>query len=662
MTVRPPCLPGLLLLVLLPAAGCRGGDGGEVPTGRPIVIVSIDTLRSDRLPAYGYEGVETPAIDGLRDDSILFERAYSPVPLTLPAHASLLTGLLPPEHGVRDNAGYRLEEGAGPTAAEALAAEGYATGAAVSAYVMRAATGLARGFEHYDDALSGAAEATLAEIQRPGQETLEAALGWLDGVDGVGERPFFLLFHIYEPHTPWEPPPGLAARYGRTYDGEVAAADAVVARLLAALRERGLYEDSTVILLSDHGEGLGDHGETEHGILLYRESLQVPLLVKLPGGRLAGATVSEPVELTDVMPTLLDLAGAPRPEGLPGLSLLALADPEREPPAAPRPLYSETFHPHLRFGWSGLTSVILGRHHYVEGTDRELFDLVADPAERRDLLREEREVYARLRDALHAFDTRLEPPFEEASETREALASLGYLGGAAPAATDDLPDPRRRIHDLEPLRRAVSWLQEGRTEEALPLLRGATEAIPRSIDAWQFLGLALQRTGRLEEAYAAYEKAFELSNGSPLLAQPMGELALRLRRFDDAAAFLAAAVEAEPDELGVRLLHARALLFAGRPDDALAAAREAAELAPESPEARYLVGAVLMGKRDLAGAEAELRRALELAPAHPAALSDLAVLLASQGRRDEARDLLERLVAAQPENRQAREMLARLSG
>lgn len=653
---RPSCAL-LLLSIVLP--GCRGGGEAEVPTGRPIVVVSVDTLRSDRLPAYGYQGVATPAIDGLREDSILFERAYSPAPLTLPAHASLLTGLLPPEHGVRDNAGYRLEEGAGPTVAEALSAEGYATGAAVSAYVMRAGTGLARGFEHYDDALSGAAEATLAEIQRSGPETLEAALEWLDG---VGERPFFLLFHIYEPHTPWEPPSALAARYGRTYDGEVAAADAVVARLLTALRERGLYEGSTVILLSDHGEGLGDHGETEHGILLYRESLQVPLLVKLPGGRLGGAAVAEPVELTDVMPTLLALAGAPRPEGLRGLSLLALADPEREPPPAPRPLYSETFHPHLRFGWSGLTSVILGRHHYVEGTDRELFDLVADPAERRDLLREERQAYARLRDALHAFDTRLEPPFEEASETREALASLGYLGGAAPAAEGDLPDPRHRIQDLEPLRRAIGWLQEGRTEEALPLLRGATEAIPRSIDAWQFLGLALGRTGRLKEAYAAYEKAFELSNGSPLLAQPMGELALGLRRFDDAAALLAAAVEVEPEELGVRLLHARALLFAGRPDDALAAAREAAELAPESPEAHYLVGAVLMGKRDLDAAEAGLRRALELAPDHPPALSDLAVLLASQGRRDEARALLERLVAAQPENRQAREMLARLGG
>lgn len=654
-----PLLGGLLAGLCL-LWGCGGGAGPDVPAGRSVVLVSIDTLRSDRLPAYGYDAVETPHLDALRADGVLFERAYSPVPLTLPAHASLLTGLLPPDHGVRDNAGYRLEEGVGTTLAEALGGQGYATGAAVSAYVMRAETGLARGFDHYDDRLEEAPESTIGEIQRPGGETLDAALSWLDAVGG--ERPLFLFFHIYEPHTPWEPPPSVAARYGRTYDGEVAASDAIVGRLVAALRERGLYDGATVIVLSDHGEGLGDHGEEEHGVLLYRESLQVPLLVKLPEGRLAGTGVAEPVQLTDVAPTVLELAGAPRPEALGGLSLLALAGPGREPPAAPRPLYSETFHPHLRFGWSPLTSVILGRHHYVEGTDRELFDLVADPGEHRDLLREEREVYARLRDALHAFDTRLERPFEEASETREALAALGYLGGAAPAAEGELPDPRRRIGDLETLREGVGLLQEGRTEEAIPLLRRATEAIPRSIDAWQFLGLALQRTGRPEEAYDAYQKAFELSNGSPLMAAPMGRLALELGRLDDAAALLEMAVEEEPDELRLRLLWTRAHLFAGRLDDALAAARGAVELAPRDPDARYLLGGVHMGRRELEPAEAELRRALELAPDHPGALSDLAVLLASQGRRDEARELVERLVEVQPGNRGAREMLRRLGG
>ncbi|HEX6200568.1 MAG TPA: sulfatase, partial [Thermoanaerobaculia bacterium] len=310
--VRLPAVPPVaalaagLLTLLLSTTGCGRGGVESAPARRPIVLISIDTLRSDRLPAYGYDGVETPALDALREDSILFERAYAHVPLTLPSHASLLTGLLPPDHGVRDNAGYRLAKEAGTTLAERLGSSGYATGAAVSAFVMRAETGLARGFDHYDDELAAGASATIGEIQRPGGRTLDAALEWIDTLD---ERPFFLFFHIYEPHTPWTPPPELAARYGDTYDGDVAAADAVIGRLLAALRERDLYERSTVILLSDHGEGLGDHGEKEHGVLLYREDLQVPLLVKLPGNRRAGSSVAEPVQLVDVAPTVLELAG-----------------------------------------------------------------------------------------------------------------------------------------------------------------------------------------------------------------------------------------------------------------------------------------------------------------------------------------------------------------
>jgi arylsulfatase A-like enzyme/Flp pilus assembly protein TadD len=661
--VRLPAVPPVaalaagLLTLLLSTTGCGRGGVESAPARRPIVLISIDTLRSDRLPAYGYDGVETPALDALREDSILFERAYAHVPLTLPSHASLLTGLLPPDHGVRDNAGYRLAEEAGTTLAERLGSSGYATGAAVSAFVMRAETGLARGFDHYDDELSAGESATIGEIQRPGGRTLDAALEWLDTLD---ERPFFLLFHIYEPHTPWTPPPELAARYGDTYDGDVAAADAVIGRLVAALRERDLYERSTVIVLSDHGEGLGDHGETEHGVLLYREDLQVPLLVKLPGNRRAGSTVAEPVQLVDVAPTVLELAGLEPMAPLPGTSLLAVAAEDRQAPEPARALYAETFHPQLRFGWSGLTSVVMGDHHYIEGGGRgELFDVVADPAEKNDVLREDRRSYARLRDALRGFDAALEPPFEEEGETRDALAALGYLGGTA-SAEGDLPDPRQRIASLTGLRDAVSMVQRNENEEAIPLLRRATEEIPRSIDAWQFLGLALERTGAAEEAYAVYQKAFELSNGSPLLAGPMGRLAFELQRWKDAAALLALAAEGEPEALEPRLMMTRAYLFDGQLEPALAAAREAVEVAPESAVAHYQLGAVRMGLQDGAAAELSLRRALELEPEHTGALSDLAVLLMSQGRRIEARAVLERLVELQPGNPGPRRMMERL--
>ena len=634
----------LLLWSLVPLAGCAG-DGGsplaEVPRGGPLVIVSIDTLRSDRLPAYGYEAVETPAIDALRADAVLFDRAYTHVPLTLPAHASLMTGLLPAAHGVRDNGGYTLAADAGTTLAEWLGESGYATGGAISAFVLRRETGIARGFEHWDDDLGGSARMLMGDIQRSGSDTLRAALDW---VDTVGERPFLLFFHIYEPHVPRTPPEPFRSRYADPYDGEVAASDAVVGELVAALRERGLYDGSTIVLLSDHGEGLGDHQEDEHGILLYREVLQVPLIVKLPGSRQAGGAVAEPVQLVDVTPTLLELAGVEPPAALPGASLLSfLAEDGPPPELAGRALYSETFHPQLAFGWSALTSVVQGRHHYIEGVDRELFDLVADPGERRNLVRTDRRAYAALRNALDGFDRRLELPFEEDTETRQALAALGYLGGGAAAGGGEPIDPKTRVADLRLLRQGIALVMDDRNDEAISRLRQAIAALPESDDAWQFLGLALQKTGRPEEALAAYQKALELTNGSPHLGKPMANLAFQLGHWDDAAAFVALATEDEPENWDLRLLRVRALIFGGRLDEARRAAAAVVRASPENAEAHYYLGAAQMGLRELGPAEGSFRRALELDPESSAALSDLAVLLMSQGRRDEAAPLLERL-------------------
>lgn len=640
-------------------AGSGSGVSGDVPTGHPVILISVDTLRSDRLPAYGYDGVDTPAIDTLRADGILFERAYSPIPLTLPAHASILTGALPPATGVRDNAGYRLEEDAGPTLPELLGGAGYVTGAAVSAYPMRSETGLARGFDHYDDEIADVKRALMANLQRPGDQTLKAAVDWLDSLE---KGPFLLLFHIYEPHTPREPLEPFASRYEDPYDGEVATADAVVGRLLDALRERDLYEGSTIVLLSDHGEGLDDHGEEEHGVLLYRESLQVPLILKLPGSAAAGSSVAESTELTDVLPTLLEIAGVEAPEGLVGTSLLRFVDGDAPPELADRPIYSETFHPQLRYGWSGLRSVIQGDHHYIEGVDRELYDLAADPGEQNDILREDRRTYAALRDSLARFDSELEPPFEENSETRRALASLGYLGTSTAAKEGPLPDPKEMIVALKPLREGISLMRGRRSEEAIPLLLQATEAIPDSLDAWQFLGLAYQETGQYQEGLAAYQRAFELSNGAPHLAQPLAELSLRLQRWDDAAAYLDLAIEDEPDNLRLHLFRTRALLFAGDLEQAGRSAEETVASAPRNPEALYLLGAVNMGRQRLDAAEEAFRGALEAEPDYPPALSDLAVLLASRGEREEATRLLEHLVELQPENRTARANLAKLRG
>ena len=351
----------IFFLVLALAAACRQPEHLVEIKNAPIILISIDTLRSDRLPAYGYSKIETPAIDQFRADSILYERAYSHCPLTLVSHASIFTGLLPAEHGVRDNIGYQLEPKT-KTLAEILKAKGYATGGAVSAIVLRGETGIKRGFDFWDDDIDIDPNfLSMGRAQRSGDETREIAQKW---IAEHKSRPFFFFFHIYEPHSPHDPPEPFRSKYGLTYDGDVAAADAVIGRFLDDLRAEGVYDRASIILLSDHGEGLGDHGEEEHGVLLYREALQVPLMLKLPKSRQHGKSVSAPVELIDIFPTILDQQAE-------GRSLLAGA-------TADRPIYSETYYPRYHFGWSDLQSMISGPNHYIQAPKPELFDIVRD--------------------------------------------------------------------------------------------------------------------------------------------------------------------------------------------------------------------------------------------------------------------------------------------
>lgn len=649
MTGAGRSVAGALVGVALLCTACGGGEGREAAVApaslsgapAPIVLISIDTLRSDHLPAYGYAGVKTPAIDRLRRDGILFERVYTPVPLTTPAHASMLTGLLPPAHGVRDNAGYRLDVSE-TTLAERLQETGYDTGAAVSSFTLRTGTGLEQGFDAYEGDFEAGRRQTIADVQRAGPATLAVISPWIERV-GAGEEPFFLFFHLYEPHTPYEPPPRFARTAATAYDGEIAAADAVVGRLLELLDRLGRYDSSTIVLTSDHGEGLGDHGEEEHGILLYREALQVPLIVKLPGGERSGERVGTPVHLVDLAPTLLALAGLDSGGELPGEDLLAIESVDGD-----RALYSETFHPELRFGWSPLTSLVRGRHHYIEGPDPELYDVVADPGERQNLLRERRRIYASMRDELATFEPNIEPPFTESSEAQEALVSLGYVGSGAVRDAEPGPDPKSQLHTLKPLRAGIDLLKEGRPVAAETKLRTAIDLNPEFLDAWQFLGLALDEQERAAEAYAAYERAFELSNGSPLLAKPLARLALQLGRTEEAISFLEAAVAEAPRELELRFLLTSSQMRAERFGAALDSAKQTLRLAPDNADARYQVGAAHMGLREAGPAIRAFERALEIDPRHPATLSDLSTLLIYLGREEEARPLLERLATIQP--------------
>lgn len=639
-------------LVLLLSSCGRERTEVRVPAGTPIVLISIDTLRSDRLPAYGYDGVETPAIDALRRDAILFERAYAHAPLTLPSHVSLLTGLLPTAHGVRDNAGYTLTAAGLPYLPRLLHDAGYAVGGAVSSFLLREETGLADGFDFYDDRVElQAAPGAVGRI-RPGAETLAAARSWLSSVAGGA---FFFFFHIYEPHTPHRPPEPFASRYASPYDADVAAADQVIGELVAELRQLGVYERALIVLLSDHGEGLGDHGEEEHTILLYRESLQVPLLLKLPSSELGGTTISRPAQLIDVVPTLVDLLGLAAPPGLAGGSLLDLPEDE-----AGRRIYAETFYPRLHLGWSELTSLIEGRYHYIEGPDPELYDLLADPAETTNLRDRERQVFATLRDAMESLRRPPEPPAESDPETRRALAALGYLASSASPGQGPLPDPKSRLDTLAILDAGLQHYAAGEVEAAVLSFERSVAENPEMLDAWEYLGRSLHQLRQYERAFQAYQEALRLSGGATRLALAASQVLLEGGRPLAALELLRRHADAAPGELRLRFQEVRLLLLLGRAEEALSRADELVERAPDNADALYQRGAVRMGRKELEAAERDFRRTLELASGHVAAMSDLAVLLGVRGRPREALALLRRVVELQPDNVQAARNLAHL--
>ena len=521
---------------MLTTFSCRSRDSERLDSDDiPVVLISVDTLRSDRLPAYGYTGVATPAIDALRADSILFERAYSQVPLTLPSHATILTGLLPSGHQVRDNMGYRLNTEVLPSLPRSLKDSGFATGAAVSAFVLRASTGISAHFDFFDDEIEVRTRTSLGNLQRSGFDTLVAAKPWLES---VRDRPFFFFFHIYEPHTPHTPPEPFASRYEDLYDGEVATADAVVGRLLAELRQLGVYDRSLIIFLSDHGEGLWDHGALEHMVLLNREVIQVPLMIKLPFSRRAGESVSQPAQLVDILPTVLETLGLETPADLPGTSLLQLDDEDQ-----PRKVYSETHYPRLHFGWSQMASLTDGRYHYIHGPDPELFDLLSDPGETQNILRDQRRIYGEMKQEIEKYDLEIQPPSEVDPEAQEKLAALGYLGSVGGETSGPLADPKTKLHVLRYLQEAQQATAHDDFERAIEILQKTLREEPLLTDAWQELARSLAQLGQLEEAEEAIVEAMRLSSGTPEVAHIAAEIYKDLGRLDEAKAHAELATE-----------------------------------------------------------------------------------------------------------------------
>ncbi len=669
-------LGSLLLLCLV--VSCRGAE--RLPSASsqtPVVIISIDTLRSDHLPAYGYTGVATPHIDRFRQDAVLYERAYSQYPLTLPSHTCLLTGLLPADNGIRDNIGYKLKPSV-RTLAEDLKAKGYTTGASVSAFVLRHQTGLDRGFDFYDDDAERIGKSqSLGNIQRPGKETVAAATKWIDRQSG----PFFFFLHLYEPHTPYEPPEPFLSRYENKYDGEIATADAIVGEFLDHLRAKGLYDRAMIILLSDHGEGLGEHQEEEHGLFLYRQTLQVPLMVKLPGGKFAGQSVASPVQLIDVMPTVLDrTTGELDGYHLPGQSLLSFLGPS---PASPRPVYSETYYPKLHFGWSDLHSLIRGNDHYIRAPSPELYDLAADPEESRNVLEDNRRTYFAMKNDIEPFVKEAEAPAAVDPEDAAKLAALGYLGSTVktePGAA--LPDPKDKVAVFQEIKKAFADFQARKMDEALELSNQLLAENPRMVDLWSLKSKTLRAMGREDEAIEASREALKLFPEMPNLIIELADVYVDAGKLDDAYEHAELALKADPagahevlarvwiarkdydqaereaqlaldadgDRVKSMMTLAQVKKEKGKLEEALALLDQAvvAKKKQEALGLHFLRGDVLARLGRFDEAEKEFREEIRIYPYEAQSYKNLLLLLSGEGRLDEATKLIYELIDEAP--------------
>ena len=699
-------------VVLAVAAGAAGCSRDAPPTAPPpraehVVLVTLDTLRADRLGAYGNPDVATPRLDRIAAEGALAEEASAHVPLTRPSHASLLTGLLPPEHGIRDNVSPAVVPGV-PLLAEVFRDAGFATGAFVSSVVLTRQSGLDRGFDVYADRFEGAAGDAqfLNSVQKKGEQTLAEALAWLEAQRG---RRVFLWLHLYEPHDPYEPPEPYATRYaGRLYDGEVAWTDELVGRLDDRLAALGMRDRAALVVTSDHGEGLGEHGEQLHGFFAYQATLRVPLLVRAPGIP-PRTRLRSTARLVDLFPTVLELAGVPAPAGA-ALSGRSLASVLRGGPALAEPVtYAETLVPLLHFGWSDLRVVREGRWKLIQAPRPELYDLASDPGEVRDLAREQPARVEAMRAALlktldreRASRAGAGTPPEAGvapADLVEKLGALGYVGGGGAAETSTPgADPKDKIHEFRVvnslIREALLAFHAGDHATSVAKLRRVLAGGVESFEVHYYLARALFALGRTAAAGPHFEEAARRAPAHAGAWDGAAECRLRAGDTSGALARLRAGQAAAPTDVGLRAKEAHilrdqrrwedarrvyeaALPLApgngrlrsqlgellrdmGRPAEAIRLFEEAVRVEPAVASHWNHLGMTLGGNGRLAEAEKAFREAWRLDATNHHHAYNLGLALLRQGRGAEARPWFERALAVHPRFAPAREQLAAL--
>jgi arylsulfatase A-like enzyme/Flp pilus assembly protein TadD len=627
----------------------------EVKPAPNVVFVTIDTLRADHLGCYGYKQIRTPNIDALASEGVRFERAYTPVPVTLPAHTVIFTGTYPMLSGMHDFSGNKLNLSQ-PTLASVLKQHGYATGAVIGSAVLDSRFGLNQGFDFYYDHFdfNRLQESNLEEMKRQGGAVTDTALDWLGKNH---QNKFFLWMHLYDPHYPYRPPTPYSEQYkDRPYDGEIAFADAQIGRLITFLKAKGLYRNTLIVLAGDHGESLGEHGEKTHGFFIYNSTLHVPVIIRLPGISRA-RLVPETMSLADLMPTVLHVLKIDIPSQVQGVNLLPLLTQNKLDES--RNLYAETFLPRLHFNWSELRAVETRKYQFIDAPKPELYDLSQDPGETHNLYADKKAVADELRARLASLISQYSAGQELAEKTgldpslMERLKSLGYAGfsgGGNPTITDrSLPDPKDRIEIYELISDAIAESQHGQYQSSAEKLSAALKTDPNSVPVHYLLGLDYYRLREFPRAVEELKHVLQLSPDYSLAIFNLGLAYARTGDLDQAIQTLKHALQLDGTNFSAAYNLGAAYTQKQMVPEAVAAFRQTIAIAPQYAPGHRALGELLLYQNQVDDALVELRTASELDPQDSGTHASLAKALSAKGLSAEADEEMRKAQQSRPE-------------
>ena len=568
-------------------------------------MISVDTLRADHLGCYGYRKVRTPHLDALARRGTLFSQVDSLVPLTLPSHTSLLSSTYPFVHGVEEN-GQKVPGGV-VTLTEVLKVRGYSTAAFIGGYVLDARFGLNQGFDVYDSPfhLRPDPGEEPPEVKRPAEAVLASASQWLDT---QSSHPSFVFIHLYDAHRPYS--------HG-SYDAEIAYIDGAVGRFLESLAARQLLQDTLIVLTSDHGESLGEHGEQTHGYFIYESTLRVPLILRWP--RAAAqypARVDEPASLLDLAPTVLDFLGIPAPPQFQGHSLFRLLGPH---PPEGEPVYAESMYARDHLACSSLRSIRLGRYKYIEAPKPELYDLATDPGETQNRYQSNRSVAldlkARLLSLYKGERQTAQKPVDP--EIISRLRSLGYLGGS-PSKSGSGADPKDRVGEYERYGRAIQFANSGRLPEAIREFKRLLEEDRQNVQAHFYLAVSYYRSGRLDDAVKALDATLTIASDYPPAEELLGTIWLLKKDYARARQQFTHLAAVAPENFGAHYNLGILAMREGHMQEAERELRAAARADSGSAQPHAALGSLYSAQGDLNRAKGEFRRAVAIDP-HDAA-------------------------------------------